>query len=60
MSDAMRSRWLTVALILVVVGLVGGILIIRATTPNDPCPQTREIEARSPGLACPLVSYPAS
>jgi hypothetical protein len=45
----MRQRILTLVLVLAVAGLVGGILLIRATTPPDPC-------ASAPmGLECPGV-----
>ena len=55
----MNQMILTVVIVLAVVGVVGGIALIRATTPNDPCPQTKEIEPDTPGLACPLVNEPS-
>ncbi len=54
-----KSRIMTVVLVLVVVGLVGGIALARASTPHDPCPQAKEIEVDRPGLACPVVNDPS-
>jgi uncharacterized membrane protein len=63
MKSAMATRWqrfLTVALIVLVIGLVGGIVWIRATTPRDPCPGSPGIVLDEPGKTCPLIGSPTS